>query len=132
MRGTVNGMQHSLEIGRTGEYSSGAGIAGIAVIDFDGLLFWNRMISVPFQLEYVEFGIFNIPGIPLPEKSQKEYDLSFAILTHPFSYFSGLCLRLLGLQRIPAIRCFSSKQYSRSPEKHQPRSQSLITASVSI
>ena len=30
------------------------------------------MISVPFELEQVEFGIL-IPGIPLPEKSQKEW-----------------------------------------------------------
>ena len=29
------------------------------------------MISVPFELEQAEFGIL-IPGIPLPEKSQKE------------------------------------------------------------
>ena len=32
------------------------------------------MISVPFELEYVEFGIL-IPGIPLPEKSQKEWGI---------------------------------------------------------
>ena len=32
------------------------------------LLFRNRMISVPFELEQVESGIL-IPGIPLPEKS---------------------------------------------------------------
>ena len=50
----MNGMQHFLGIGRTGEYSRGAGIAGIAVIDFGGLLFRNRMISVPF-----EFGLFS-------------------------------------------------------------------------
>ena len=43
------------------------------VIDLDnfGLLFRNGMISVPYELEKVEFGIL-IPGIPLPEKSQKE------------------------------------------------------------
>ena len=34
----------------------------------------NRMISVPFELEWVELGIL-IPGILLPEKSQKECDL---------------------------------------------------------
>ena len=33
------------------------------------------MISVPFELEQVEFGML-IPGIPLPEKSQKECGLS--------------------------------------------------------
>ena len=33
------------------------------------------MISVPFELEKVEFGIL-VPGIPLPEKSQKECSLS--------------------------------------------------------
>ena len=33
------------------------------------------MISVPFELEYVEFGIL-FSGIPLPEKSQKEYGQS--------------------------------------------------------
>ena len=37
------------------------------------------MISVPFELEQVEFGIL-IPGIPLPEKSQKE--CSLIIFTH--------------------------------------------------
>ena len=34
------------------------------------LLFWNKIISVPFELEEVEFGIL-IPGIPLPEKVSK-------------------------------------------------------------
>ena len=29
------------------------------------------MISVPFELEQVELGIF-IPGVPLPEKSQSK------------------------------------------------------------
>ena len=33
------------------------------------------MISVPFELEQVEFGIL-IPAIPLPEKSQKECGLN--------------------------------------------------------
>ena len=33
MRGTLNRMQHFLEIGRTGEYSREAGIAGITVKD---------------------------------------------------------------------------------------------------
>ena len=32
------------------------------------------MTSVPFELEQVDFGIL-IPGIPLPEKSQKECGL---------------------------------------------------------
>ena len=31
-----------------------------------GLLFRNRMVSVPFELEQVEFGI-TTPGILLPE-----------------------------------------------------------------
>ena len=35
------------------------------------------MISVPFELEQVEFGIL-IPGILLPEKSQKECGLIFS------------------------------------------------------
>ena len=39
-------------------------------MDF-GLLFRNIKISAPFELEKVEFGIL-VPGIPLPEKSQKE------------------------------------------------------------
>ena len=43
-------------------------------MDF-GHLFRNRMISVPFELEQVEFGML-IPGIPLPEKSKKEHGLS--------------------------------------------------------
>ena len=42
------------------------------------------MVSVPFELEYVKFEVL-IPGIPLPEMSQKECGLSFAILTDPFS-----------------------------------------------
>ena len=43
------------------------------MINLDQLwtLFQNTMISVPFKLEQVEFGII-IPGIPLPEKSQKD------------------------------------------------------------
>ena len=44
-------------------------------MDF-GLLFRNRVITVPFELEQVEFGIL-IPGIPIPEKSQKECGLRF-------------------------------------------------------
>ena len=44
-------------------------------MDFE-LLFRNRMISVPFEVEYVEFGML-IPGIPLPEKSQKECCLKY-------------------------------------------------------
>ena len=60
-----------------------AGIAGIVVIDSDnfGLLFRNRMISVPFELEQVEFGIL-IQGIPLPEKSQKECGLICGFVLH--------------------------------------------------
>ena len=38
------------------------------------------MIFVPFELEYVEFGILT-PGIPVPEKSQKEWGLSKNFLT---------------------------------------------------
>ena len=38
------------------------------------------MIFVPFELEYVEFGIL-IAGIPLPEKSQNECGLSKNFLT---------------------------------------------------
>ena len=37
------------------------------------------MISAPFELEQVEIGIF-IPGIPLPEKSQKECSLKCLII----------------------------------------------------
>ena len=33
------------------------------------------MVSVPLELEQTEFGIL-IPGIPLPEKSQKECALN--------------------------------------------------------
>ena len=43
-------------------------------MDFE-LVFRNRLISVPFELEWVEFRIL-IPDIPLPEKSQKECGLS--------------------------------------------------------
>ena len=53
-----------------------AGITEIMVIDLDELLFRNRMISVPFEVEYMKFGIL-IPGIPLPEKSQKECGLIY-------------------------------------------------------
>ena len=50
----------------------------------DGLwtLFRNRMIFVPFELEQVEFRIL-IPGIPLPEKSQKESGLKGVNGTKP-------------------------------------------------
>ena len=37
------------------------------------------MISVPFELEWVEFGKL-IPGIPLPEKSQKLCSLRFSLM----------------------------------------------------
>ena len=37
MRGTVNGMQHFLGMGRTGRIFQKSRIAGIAVIDFGGL-----------------------------------------------------------------------------------------------
>ena len=39
------------------------------MIDLDGLLFRNRMMSIPVELEWVEFGIL-IPGISLLEKSR--------------------------------------------------------------
>ena len=51
-----------------------ADMAGIVVIDLDGLLFRNGIISIPFELEQVEFGML-IHVIPLPEMSQKEYSL---------------------------------------------------------
>ena len=38
------------------------------------------MISVPFELEKVEFGIL-ILGIPLPEKFQKERGLNLTLLS---------------------------------------------------
>ena len=57
------------------------------------------MISVLFELEYVEFGML-IPVIPLPEKSQKECSLTMG-----------------------------SNVSDSNPE---PRSQSLVTTSVSI
>ena len=49
-------------------------MAGIVVIDLDGLLFRNGIISIPFELEQVEFGML-IHVIPLPEMSQKECSL---------------------------------------------------------
>ena len=42
-------------------------------MDFE-LLFRNRLISIPFELEKVEFRI-PTPDIPVPEKSQKECGL---------------------------------------------------------
>ena len=45
---------------------------GIVVVDLDGL--WFTVISVPFELEQVEFGIL-ISGVPYTEKSQKECGL---------------------------------------------------------
>ena len=47
--------------------SSDSGIAGILMKKDFGLLFRDRMVSVPFELESVEFGIL-IPFIPLPQK----------------------------------------------------------------
>ena len=38
------------------------------------------MISVLFELEKVEFGIF-MPGIPFPEKSQKECGLNCIVFS---------------------------------------------------
>ena len=49
------------------------------------------MISAAFELEKVEFGIL-IPGIPLPEKSQKEWGLKttdcyiFSRVFHQFAF----------------------------------------------
>ena len=40
-----------------------------------GLLFRNRIVSVPFEMEQVEVGMLT-PVIPLPEKSRKECSLS--------------------------------------------------------
>ena len=45
---------------------------GIVVVDLDRL--WFTVISVPFELEQVEFGIL-ISDVPLTEKSQKECGL---------------------------------------------------------
>ena len=85
------------------------------------------MISVPFELEYVEFEVF-IPGILLPEKSQKEGGLSFAILTDPFS-FSYMHVYLWSLSSFvwPATASNSSRtcntiflqQHIRMSEKNQ-------------
>ena len=124
------------------EYSRRTGIAAIVVIDFGGLLFRNRMISVPFELEYVEFEVL-VPGIPLPEKSQKECGLSFAILTDvhihtgvlPYSpihceYVSGLCLGLLDLQLQPTHLCNTSMQYDVSPASQSKFREKLIKYQV--
>ena len=46
------------------------------------------MISVPFELEQTEFGML-IPGVPLPEKSPKEYSLRR--MTHILAYRSLGC-----------------------------------------
>ena len=43
------------------------------------LLFQNKTISVPFEVEQVEFGML-IPGIPLPEKPQNECGLNLDLL----------------------------------------------------
>ena len=54
-------------------------------MDF-GHLFWNRMISVPFELKIVELGML-IPGIPLTDKSQNECGLNLSPLFHLFLLF---------------------------------------------
>ena len=53
------------------------------MIDLDldfGLLFLNRTISVPFELEWGGGGGVGmlIPGLPLPEKYQKECGISYS------------------------------------------------------
>ena len=55
------------------------------MIDLDdfGLLFRNRMISVSFELEQVEF-VTLILGIPLPEKSLRNAVLFFHCLNENF------------------------------------------------
>ena len=62
-------------------------------MDF-GHLSRNEMISVPFELEWVEFGML-IPGIPLPEKFQKECGLNLygtVTFVYAFVFFQlGLC-----------------------------------------
>ena len=62
-----------------------------------GLLFRNKMVFVPFELEKMEFGIL-IPGIPLPEKSQKECGLrnkSNVVLNAQQAMTKGHCKRQL-------------------------------------
>ena len=65
-------------------------------MDF-GPLFLNRMISVQFELEWVEFGML-IPGIPscipLPEKYQKECSLGKQVL-----YISYKSSKILNYER---------------------------------
>ena len=58
------------------------------------------MVSVPFEMEYVEVGML-IPVIPLPEKSQKEcslskqliQDLDYSIPLIPHSHLKLSCLK---------------------------------------
>ena len=52
------------------------------------------MITVPFEPEEAEFGIL-IPGIPLPEESQKECGLSLRI--GQILYFSLLRITHLAM-----------------------------------
>ena len=78
-------MQHFLEIGRTGRVfhlfclfhlgdwnrwkSRNSLNSGDRLRRTLGILFPNKMISVPFELEWLEFGTL-ILVIPLPEKFQ--------------------------------------------------------------
>ena len=65
-----------------------------------GLSFRNRMVSVPFEMEYEKVGMF-IPVIPLPEKSRKEcslskqliQDLDYSIPLIPHSHLKLSCLK---------------------------------------
>ena len=65
-----------------------------------GLLFRNRMVSVPFEMEQVEVGMLTLV-FPLPEKSQKGcslnkqliQDLDYSIPLIPHSHLKLSCLK---------------------------------------
>ena len=76
-------------------------------MDF-GLLFRNRMIYVPFELEHMEFGI-HIPVVLLPQKFQKEFGFRLNIQCIPyFKAMLNLERSSLALNKHPL--CKNAKQ----------------------
>ena len=70
------------------------------------------MISVPFELEQVELEIL-IPGIPLPEKSQKECRLTRGFQIMGITKRGEHCLKAIYLN-LSELNIKSLIKYSRS------------------
>ena len=86
--------------------TSKSGVAGIVMIDLHdfGLLFRNRMISVPFKLEYVVGGVQNTYS---SYSSSRKSQCSLRFAPHLLFWLrsQGMLMRLLPVRRLVNVLC---------------------------